>query len=262
MLFYNTELLDEAGVEPPTTYAELAVAAETLTNAEEGVFGLAGWMGDHWGVLYESVGMWANSQELPITEEDGVTCANDGDNVAQNIAYWSDLYQAGVTNSDAPTANNEVATQLFNSGRAAMTINGFWGREVFDDVDFDVVALEGDGGVAGSTTGGWVLSITKDADDAGIAFGFMESVLSPDNITKFTNLFPATRAGAEVALPDPFYDPFKELLEVAHHPIPITATLPERAQALQNAVQQAMTGAMSPEDAAAEFCELSESLGA
>lgn len=262
MLFYNRDIFDAAGIEPPTTYEEMASVAEQLTDEEAGVFGFAEWMGDHWGVLYESVGMWANSQQLPITESDGVSCAADGANVAQNIEFWASLYQSGATNSDAPTANNEVATQLFNSGRVAMTMNGFWGADVFTDVDYGVVALQGsESGQAGSTTGGWVISITKDAEDPTVAFQFIESVLSPENITKFTNLFPATHAGAEVALPDEFYDPFKELLEVAQHPIPITATLPERAQALQSAVQQAMNEAMTPEDAAAQFCEQSASLG-
>lgn len=262
MLFYNQDILDEAGVEPPTSYEEMAEVAQQLTDEEAGVFGFAEWMGDHWGVLYESVGMWANSNQLPITEEDGVTCAADGANVAQNIEFWASLYESGATNSDAPTANNEVATQLFNSERAAMMINGFWGADVFTDVNYGVVALDGsETGEAGSTTGGWVISVTKDAENPETAFDFVVSVLSPENITKFTNLFPATPAGAEVALPDEFYDPFKELLEVAQHPIPITETLPERAQALQSAVQLVMTGDMSAEDAAAQFCEQSDSLG-
>jgi multiple sugar transport system substrate-binding protein len=42
ILYYNKELFEKKGVEAPKTLDEMAVAAETLTDAKDGIFGFVG----------------------------------------------------------------------------------------------------------------------------------------------------------------------------------------------------------------------------
>jgi ABC-type glycerol-3-phosphate transport system substrate-binding protein len=109
----------------------------------------------------------------------------------------------------------------------------------------------------GSSTGGWILTITKDAQHPEEAFQYMQYAIGiPENLIRLTTIMPSTPAANAIALQDEFYDPFKELIATnAYHPITLNPGLPEQAEILRNVSQAAMLGQMTVEEAAASFCE-------
>jgi ABC-type glycerol-3-phosphate transport system substrate-binding protein len=150
----------------------------------------------------------------------------------------------------------------FGNNKAAMFIGGHWSRASLEadygmtwPDDYGITNLEGSDGI-GSTTGGWILAITKDSKHPQEAFDYMQWAIGvPDNLIRLTDIMPVTKAANAIALTDDFYTPFKEVLATnARHPIVLNPGLPEQAEILRNVSQSAMLGEMSAEDAAKSFC--------
>lgn len=265
VLYWNRAMFEEAGVEPPATWEELPDVAVRMTDAENGVYGFVGTSGERWVWLYEHAGMYSTANGLNFVNEDATDCVLDEGDNPQIIQYWVDLYNAGVMSQDDLLVGTGQERELaFGNNRAAMFIGGFWSAPVLEDDygmvypdDYGVVALEGTAGI-GSSTGGWLLALSRDSKYPQEAMDFVSWLIgTPENLARFTNIMPSTEAANELVFQEEFYDIFKELLASPNtrHPIPLNPGLPEQAEVLRNVTQAAFLGEMTVEEAATSFCE-------
>jgi multiple sugar transport system substrate-binding protein len=118
-LVYNTDLFAAAGVEVPTTWDELAAAAEALTSGEgdSRVVGLTtGIEMPRWlPFLYQAGGAIIENSEVVFDSEEARTAAE----------FFVNLYTSGVAASPAELGAG-WAGEAFGQGKAAMTIEGNW----------------------------------------------------------------------------------------------------------------------------------------
>jgi multiple sugar transport system substrate-binding protein len=116
-LFYNKDILDRAGVKPPTTWAELKIAAKALTK------------GDQYGLAFAAPANYEGTwQFLPFMWSNG----GDEKNIAtpqtaQALQLWVDLMNTdkSVSKSALNWTQADVNEQ-FKAGKAAMMVNGPW----------------------------------------------------------------------------------------------------------------------------------------
>lgn len=148
-LVYNADMFDAAGLDYPTTdwtWDDLRAAAEALTNADAGVYGLslsadmARWL----AFLYQAGGS--------VTNEDFTEMTINSPEAKAALEFYVGLVQDGIAAQPADLSagwNGEA----FGKGNAAMTIEGNWMmpfmRDQFPDVNFAVSELPaGPGGKA------------------------------------------------------------------------------------------------------------------
>lgn len=117
-LYYNSDLLKAAGIEPPKTWDELRAAAKTLTDPSKGQYGFA------MSNINTYEGTW---QFLPFFWTNGGDEKNiDTSDAAQALQYVLGLQDDGLmSKSSINWAQADVKDQ-FVAGKAAMMINGPW----------------------------------------------------------------------------------------------------------------------------------------
>jgi multiple sugar transport system substrate-binding protein len=121
-LFYSEDALANAGVRPPTTWDELKTAAKKLTNGKQ--FGIA------FSAAASFEGAW---QFLPFM------WSNGGDEkdiatpqVAQALQLWVDLVNQGSASKSVVNWAQADVNDQFKAGNAAMMVNGPWQFPVLD----------------------------------------------------------------------------------------------------------------------------------
>lgn len=184
-LYYNTDMLSEAGVEPPTNWEELAAAAEALTT--DGRVGLA--LAPEyfrWGVFAEQAGG-------SITNEDLTEMTAATDPVRTGFAYAQDLYERDVAAS--PTdVDAGWAGEAFGQEKAAMTIEGNWMvgalANDFPDVNYAVAPLpEGPAG-QGTFSFSVCYAVAANAPNPEASWDLVNYLVSPEAQLEFTEQFP------------------------------------------------------------------------
>jgi len=116
VLFYHKDLLDKAGVKPPTTWQEWADAAKALTKGDEQYGFVFSPEGPAAGQLFIPL---ATSAGAPILDKDGKVNANtEGHRAA--LTFLSDMYKAKSIPPATPTYKSTDVTQLFVLKKAAM----------------------------------------------------------------------------------------------------------------------------------------------
>jgi multiple sugar transport system substrate-binding protein len=266
MLYWNKAMFEEAGIEPPTTWAELPEVALKMTDADNSVYGLVATSGERWVALYEHLGMYALANGLNFVNDEATECVlNQGDNV-QIIQYWVDLFNSGVMSQDILlTGTGGEREQSFGNNVAAMYLGGHWSAATLEadygmtyPEDYGIISLEGSDGSTASTTGGWIFTITRDSAHPQEAMDFIAWVLGDaENLVQFTTIMPSTEAATLITLKDEFFEPFKALMAQPNtrHPIPLNPGLPEQAEVIRNVFQSALLGDMTAQEAADSFCE-------
>lgn len=268
-LYYNIAYLQEKGVEPPRTQDDLKAALPKLTDPGKGIYGITYSGGEKWVWLYEALGMLTvpNGHEFLAPD---LAKGLVAEQVLPDLQWWVEVHKNGWAPTEAITSNNpdERYTQ-FAQGRAATVFAGHWAREALianQAPEFGVVNVQGSKGI-GSSTGGWTMMITKDSQQPEAAWEVMEHTFgSPDVLATLTNIMPATKAANELVLTDPFYQPFKEVLQTnAKHPVTLNPALPEMAEILRTESQAAILGSKAIEQAAQDtdrqFLEALQSFG-
>ena len=182
-LFYNEEMLQEAGVEVPTTPEEFVDAAKALTKDIDGD-GRTDQYGFPFVTNQSSQTYFALTYILAGLGHGWVEGGKivDRDALREAIAMAGELIAAGTT----PTglASNDVR-QLFWQGRAAMYIDGSWApafkKDATEEVaaDFRVAPLPFPDEAGGPSN---VLAIPAALDEErkALAFKFIEMVQSPE----------------------------------------------------------------------------------
>jgi multiple sugar transport system substrate-binding protein len=158
-LYYRTDMLDAAGIQPPETWDDLMAAAEELTG------------GGQLGVAIEvSKGPYQNFTWYPFLWSAGGEVVNEASTesalrtpeAASAIDLWGQL----VTRGFAPERTEEGTNNIgpLGRGEVAMQVCGFWAiaqmQNEFGDAPFSIAPLPiPAGGTPVTVYGGWTQMI-------------------------------------------------------------------------------------------------------
>ena len=224
-LFYNERLLEEAGMEPPTTLDELVEVAKATTERDGA--GNVTQVGVTTGMTAQDHHWWREGLVRqfggePYDETGAV--AYDSEAGLKALQYYTDLEKThGVTASsfmDEPQA-------AFKAGRAAMHIDGSFRIGALEEVrglQWGVTELPASAdGVRSNYASYWVNAITTKAEgerfDAAVKF--MQHITSDEAMQLWLDVVGELPAKPSVGMTeqnagDPVYGPFIRGLEYAH----------------------------------------------
>lgn len=259
-LIYNKKLLDEAGVTPPTTTAELADAIKKLTkvdasgNVTQLGLGLTDVSAGLKTIGYAFGGDWTR---------DGKATPTDA-NFVKGLQFYFDNVVAPVT----PAAYNKFVAGFgpymsdqdsFAQGKMAMVIDGEW-RSKFNTaagVDWGVVPMPGETKeLLGST---WVdvstIFIPTNSPNKEAAATFLKYLISPPAMEKFSHVLgnlPARLSLTESAVYNdlPNFPVWLNALKSPNtHGLPAALYMSEYNADLASAFDQVLQGLQTPEAA-------------
>ena len=140
VLWYNTEILEAAGIEPPTTWDELLDACDTLN--EEGFIPIASGNKDLW-----AAGNWLAHLVSRVVGHEAYDQALNGEadfdtpEWQKAFGYVEDLAEHNCVNESVNAIDDNEGAQLFFQGKAAMHAIGSWlvswAIDEAPDLDFD-----------------------------------------------------------------------------------------------------------------------------
>ncbi len=177
VLWYNTSVFEENGVEPPATFDEFFAAADQLQEA--GVTPLAlgdkePWTATH---LFETAllgTLGADDYKKLFTGEMSFSdpkVKEAAENFKKMLSY---------VNEDHSSRNWQDASQLVADGEAAMNVMGDWAKGYFVN-DLNLKVKEDFGWVATPGTDGMFMVITD-------TFGLPKGVSNPEDVKKFLSV--------------------------------------------------------------------------
>jgi multiple sugar transport system substrate-binding protein len=252
-LWVNTAMAEEAGVDVPTTFDELREAAAAMTND------------DHFGLVVAAIHNEEGTfQWLPFlwsTGSDLATINDEGGQAA--LALWADLVQEGSMSQGILGWDQGAAKDEFGNLRAAMMINGPWMipslTNDFSDVEWQIAAIPRDQDFT-SILGGENYGVSLGSPNVEAAWEYIAWTQEPENYKQFlqeAGMFPSREDAAEDPYwaDDPVLSVFLEGVKVARP----RAYGPEYAQmsnAVQDAMQAAISGESTVEDALNEAAEI------
>jgi multiple sugar transport system substrate-binding protein len=191
-LFYNTDMLGEAGVEPPTTWDELRSAAEALTTDDHAGLCVGPELPRIGAFIYQAGGGIYNEDgsELTITSPESV----------EGIDFYLELHDAGVLQTPAELGAGWCG-EAFGLGAAAMTMEGTWlfppMENDFPDINFDVAELP-QGAQQGNLYFTNAYGMGVDSANKEGAWVLLQYLTGPEGMGKWTSLGLALPARTDV----------------------------------------------------------------
>ncbi|RIJ51912.1 sugar ABC transporter substrate-binding protein [Clavibacter lycopersici] len=249
-LFYNTQMLADAGIQPPTTWDELTTAAAALKN------------GDRYGIAMDANATYEGTwQFLPFM------WSNGGDEkdiatpeTAEALQLWTDLVKDGSASQSVVNWTQSDVNDQFMAGKTAMMINGPWQIPALTEsgVDYGIAKIPAPtaGGTAVAPLGGevWTVPQTGDEEKQATAAKVVECLNSDENqldmATKRFTIPSKTAVATEFGQQVPEEQVFVDLVADARARTgELGEDWPKAATKIYTAVQSALTGQSSPEDA-------------
>ncbi|MEV3986198.1 extracellular solute-binding protein [Nonomuraea sp. NPDC049758] len=261
VLWYNTKILADAGVQPPKTFEELLTACDTL-NAK-GVTPIASGNKDLW-----AAGNWLSHLVSRVVGEQSYQDVLSGKAPMTDpaweraLGYVAQLHDHKCVNSSANAANDNEGAQLFFQGKAAMHPIGAWlvswALDEAPKLDFDYVnlpAMTGGAGdqdsVIGVVTGYVINARSRKVKESA---EFLALLNSPANAAAFVKAgtVPQARAAGAGQI-DARTTRLNDLLAEARTVVspPDTGYDLKRADALYRALAAVLGGVKSPKEALA-----------
>lgn len=246
-LFYNKDMLSAAGVQPPTTFAELKDAAKKLTKGD--TYGLA---------IAAPKNEEGTFQYLPWLLSTGAKFNEIGGQAGiSSLQYLTDLIKDGSMSKEVINWTQNDLEKQFVTNKAAMITDGPW---IIDTVKKDapnlnwgVVKIPKDK-VFASDLGGENWGIIKGHHEAE-AWDFIKFTQQKDNMNAYCADFGYIPSRKDIAesndkiTKDPIMSVFLDELQYAMprgpHP-----KWPEISDAMSTAMQESFTNAKTPEQAA------------
>ncbi len=251
LFFYNADVLEAAGVEPPTTWSEMLAVCEAIKEKVPGVipYGIPLgpeeaqaefiiWAGGNGGTVFDGENWLINSAEN-----------------LETLEFLQSLVDAGCTQPSIGTTNRtDGIFPLFAEGVVAMA-NGsiFFPGELENtyesDVNWGTTAVPANDGKDSITLGvqDYFFAFKKDGNQEAVQ-KFLSFLFEPDNYAGFLDaaggFLPATISAGEAMSSDPALAPFIEVLPTA---IFYPSDQAEWA-AVQGAIQQTLGSAFAGTD--------------
>ena len=262
-LYYNRDMLDEAGIKAPDkledawTWSEFADVAGKLTK--DGVMGTNIIMDKGEGLPYVLEQFWISNGTDFVSEDgskaDGYINSQAG---VEAATFLNELIQNGYANLDP-------IQKEFHNGRAATMLGGSWEvatlEKDYPDLNWGVTyfPVADKGGTPTSPTGDWAAAVTRDTQDREAVQEVMNYLFSEDNVTTYAKAIskPPTRQSSYEVLTEYNEYPrslFKEQLMETGHPRPRTPSYSVLSAGFSEAMVNIFTG-VDPKEALDKVAE-------
>lgn len=262
-LYYNRDMLDEAGIKAPDkledawTWSEFADVAGKLTK--DGVMGTNIIMDKGEGLPYVLEQFWISNGTDFVCEDgskaDGYINSQAG---VEAATFLNELIQNGYANLDP-------IQKEFHNGRAATMLGGSWEvatlEKDYPDLNWGVTyfPVADKGGTPTSPTGDWAAAVTRDTQDREAVQEVMNYLFSEDNVTTYAKAIskPPTRQSSYEVLTEYNEYPrslFKEQLMETGHPRPRTPSYSVLSAGFSEAMVNIFTG-VDPKEALDKVAE-------
>lgn len=209
VIFYHKDLLDQAGVKPPTTWQEWLDTAKALSKGEE-----------QYGFIFPPDGPFPGQLFVPLATSAGGNLLDKDGKVDANsqpfkdaLQLLSDLYSAKTMPEATPTYKTNDAVQLFLLKKVAM----MWmtpdlllniqqqAPQLKETVGAVLTPPQKVGGTSRSFLGGFDLFVFKNGQNPDGAKALLEGLLDPTWYSDYLNqiggsALPATKAGGSQAM--------------------------------------------------------------
>jgi N,N'-diacetylchitobiose transport system substrate-binding protein len=266
-LIYRKDVFKKAGIDsPPKTWDELKAAAVAIKQKGGGIYPIAfNGLTEH----YYLPTIWQAGGDIATQDGDSWKAALNSPEGVEAIDYYTSFYKNGYTPKAAIGWEEPDAQEAFINGDIAMLVAGGWTYNSIIQTKPELkskigTALE-PAGTSGKDTafaGGSHLVVFKEAQNVDAANAFVDFMLEPANLNKFTSeigFLPGTVAGIKESgyLDDPVRKPFAEQLldhSAVYPPSPRWGAL-EGANIFDGVIQNVMKGKETPEQAAKSLSE-------
>ncbi len=259
-LFFNPTVLEEAGLEPPTTWDELRTVAQQVTEREGGSLSRAGFsLGDP-GLF----NMWLRQAGGSMFSEDGTTTAFNSPEGLEVLAFWQSILDDGSFE-----LGFGEGVDAFAEGDLVMKYDGPWALSGLDaaGVDYGIVEpVAGPDGDKAAGMGGFGLVIPEGAPNPEGAWEFITWwTTQPENGVAFAEISGWIPANVEAAndpyfTDDPRYAAFIAAMDYAEVRSSTAGASDVEGKALIPALERFMSGDLSAEAALAEAQELGDQI--
>jgi multiple sugar transport system substrate-binding protein len=252
-LYYNKDMFKAKGLDPdkpPKTWAELVDDARKLTDPSKNVYGIT---------FSAKANEEGTFQFLPWAQMGGGGYDHiNADGAVKALEVWKQIIDEKLASPDTLTRSQWDSTGTFNSGNAAMAISGPWELDrMLKEAKFDwgvaLLPVPQEGAERSSAMGDFNWAIFANTQHPEEAFKVLEYFVSQDN--RMFKDFGQLPARSDLTIPEtgqPLKDAalkvFLEQLKYAKprgpHP-----QWPKISKAIQDAIQAALTGQMTPKEA-------------
>jgi multiple sugar transport system substrate-binding protein len=262
-LFYRTDLAEQAGLEPPTSWDELKSFAKGLQEqgAKNGIYLQPGQAGS-WQTFLPFA--WQNGAQLVEGNEYTI----DSPETVEALEYYTSFFDEGLS-QDTPLEPGALE-QGFVDGTIGSFISGPWHVGLINDAGgegiFDVVTLPGkDEGIGTSFVGGGNLAVFAESDNRDSAWKFVQFLTEAETQQLWyetINDLPSVQSAwdASPLADDPMLATFGEQLENADAP-PAVPTWEQVAAAIDSDIEKAVRGEVDPAEAVANMQQQASSIG-
>ena len=252
-IFYNKDVLEKAGVKPPTTWDELKSTAKELTVDKQYGFAFNA-TADYEGAWQFLPPMWTNGgDETALTSPE----------VAGALQLWKDLVDDGSVSKSVVNWKQADVNDQFIAGKAAMMLNGPWQIPALTKAKVNYGVVPFPVNTAGQTSvaplGGeaWTVPLTADEAKMTKAAELVKCMNTDENQVKRAKeggLVPTKLALAEQFKTDvPEIAGFVDSVGTARARTgKLGAKWPETAKTIYTGMQLVLTGQADPAEAMAK----------
>jgi multiple sugar transport system substrate-binding protein len=219
--------------------------------------------GNRYGVAFSAINTFEGTwQFLPFMwSNGGEETQLDSPENAEALQLWVDLVEDGSASTSVVNWGQADVNDQFAAGNAAMQVNGPWNIPALEDtpdLNFDVVPIPApsEGETVVSPFGGETWTVTQSDDEARqeAAAQVVQCLNSDENILRLTtefNTVPTKPALIDQAVEQrPDIAGFAEQLDdLRARTGQLGEDWPRAATAIYEAIQNALVGGMSPEEA-------------
>ena len=250
-LYYNADILAAAGVEVPTTWAELKAACEAIKAYDANIYPWGVDMTTDEGQACFAYYAWTNGGGF--VDAEGNWTLNSAENV-EAANYILGLVDAGLTNTNPATETRYDLQEMFAAGKLAMMIGpnqiSSYVASTENPINFGIASIPANEGKSTSSVG---------VMDRFMVFDNKHSDAEMEAITKFFDFFyedkrysdwvimedflPATSAGGQImAEADPAAAAWIEIVGSAQFYPAAKAEWADVKQGVINVLQQGLLG--------------------
>lgn len=191
MLYYRTDLLEAAGLEPPKTLEEFVEAGKAMTkltgDPTTSIFGIVQ-RGKTVELAHDWLSFYYGAGGEFMTEDGG--CGFNSPEAVQTAQMFRDLFQESVLEPDIFAWGRDDYIAAMQQGRAGMGVyvSSYWGR-LIDPVDSTVGDKMGwalpptNPGVpeGRSRSGGWLLTVNRFSESPDASWELVKWLTSKEN---------------------------------------------------------------------------------